>query len=228
MYGTMDLQLFAEGGEGASPAASTDGAQAAPSHRERLTQLGVPTHLIDRQERRQSKGRKVKQAPAAQDNTVRVQMTRKDVPAASGGNPSRHSQARQSDSLRRHMEVLNIQGNAMKDKHPDFDLRREMQDPRFVRLTAPGSGVSVEDAHFLLHRQELMDQAAQSAAKEAAQRYADSVQAGQRRPVENGIAGQAATVTTFDYKNASRQQRAEFKKKIYDAAARGEKIYPGQ
>jgi hypothetical protein len=35
-------------------------------------------------------------------------------------------------------------------------------------------------------------------------------------------------VSTFDYRNASREQREALKQRIRQAAARGEKLYPGQ
>ena len=39
---------------------------------------------------------------------------------------------------------------------------------------------------------------------------------------------QAPSVTTFDYAHASREQREALKRQIREAAARGEKIYPGK
>jgi dihydrodipicolinate synthase/N-acetylneuraminate lyase len=64
----------------------------------------------------------------------------------------------------------------------------------------------------------------QVTAQKTAQMISNSIQAGTRRPAEAGTTGQAPSVTTFDYRNASQQQREELKRRIRS----GEKIYPGQ
>ena len=51
---------------------------------------------------------------------------------------------------------------------------------------------------------------------------------GSARPAENGTSSQAPSVTRFDYKRASREEREALKARIYAADARGEKLYPGQ
>ena len=63
----------------------------------------------------------------------------------------------------------------------------------------------------------------QVAAQKTAQKLSNSIQANQRRPEENGTTGQAASVTTFDYRKASKAEREALKARI----RRGEKIYPG-
>ena len=68
----------------------------------------------------------------------------------------------------------------------------------------------------------------QVTAQKTAQMISNSIQAGQKRPVENGTSGQAASVTSFDYRTASREQREALKRRIREAAARGEKLYPGK
>jgi hypothetical protein len=70
--------------------------------------------------------------------------------------------------------------------------------------------------------------AMQATAKATAQNISNNIQARQRRPDENGISGQAPSATTFDYRNASREQREAFKKDLRAKLARGEKVYPGQ
>jgi hypothetical protein len=65
-------------------------------------------------------------------------------------------------------------------------------------------------------------------AQKSAEKFSKAVQAGQRRPAEAGTSGQAPTVTTFDYRSASRDQREALKKRILSEAANGRKVYPGQ
>jgi hypothetical protein len=64
-------------------------------------------------------------------------------------------------------------------------------------------------------------------AQKTAEKFSNAIQAGYRRPDENGTSGQSASVTTFDYSRASKEQREALKREIYAAKARGEKLYPG-
>ena len=133
----------------------------------------------------------------------------------------------EQQKIQRHIQGLEQQGEALKQVFPNFDLRTELQNPSFARMTSPSVGISVEDAYYAVHRKEIQQAAMQVTAQKTAQKISNSIQAGQRRPEEHGTSGQAASVTTFDYRNASREQRAALKKAIRDAAARGEKLYPG-
>ena len=129
--------------------------------------------------------------------------------------------------LQRHFQSLEQQGEAMKKVFPGFDLRKELQNPAFVRMTHPDVGISVEDAYYAVHRNEIMAAGMQVTAQKTAQKISNSIQAGSRRPQENGTSGQAPSVTTFDYRKASPEQRKALKDFIRSEAARGRKVYPG-
>lgn len=126
-----------------------------------------------------------------------------------------------------HIKSLEQQGKAMKTVFPNFNLATELKNPVFARMTSPNVGVSVEDAYYAVHRKEIQAAAMQVTAQKTAENLSNAIQAGSRRPVENGTSGQAASVSKFDYRNASPEQRAALKQRIRDAAARGEKVYPG-
>ena len=130
----------------------------------------------------------------------------------------------EEQKYQQHFAKLEQQAEAMKKVFPNFDLRTELQNPNFVRMTSPNVGISVEDAYYACHRKELQTAAMQVAAQKTAQKISNDIQAGNRRPSENGTSGQAPSVTTFDYRNASPEQRAALKARIRS----GEKIYPGQ
>ena len=134
----------------------------------------------------------------------------------------------QEQKIRQHVVKLQQQGEAMKKIFPNFDLRTELQNPVFARMTSPNVGISVEDAYYAVHRNELQTAAMQVTAQKTAQKISNSIQAGSRRPVEAGASGQAPSVTTFDYSKASREQREAFKKDLRERMARGEKVYPGK
>lgn len=134
----------------------------------------------------------------------------------------------EEQKLRNHFASLEQQGEAMKKVFPNFDLRTELQNPVFARMTSPNVGVSVEDAYHAIHRKEIMQAGMQVTAQQTAQKISNAIQAGARRPDENGTSGQSASVTTFDYSKASKEQREALKREIRAAAARGEKLYPGR
>lgn len=129
--------------------------------------------------------------------------------------------------LEQHLRTLMDQEKALREKFPGFRLERELQDPTFVRLTAPGTGISLEDAYYTVHRRQITEAALGVTARRTAQRISNALRAGGGRPEENGTAAAAPSVSSFDYRSASREQREALKSRIRLAGARGEKIYPG-
>ena len=130
----------------------------------------------------------------------------------------------EDQKLEQHILKIQQQGEEMKKVFPNFDLRKELQDPRFARMTSPNVGISVQDAYYAIHRNEIQAAAMQVTAQKTAQKISNDIQAGRRRPSENGTSGQAPSVTTFDYRSMSPEQRKSLKDRIRS----GEKIYPGQ
>lgn len=127
------------------------------------------------------------------------------------------------DTIASHFHGLQAQAKALGERIPNFDLEKELENPAFVRLTAPGVGVSLEDAYYTVHRRELED----TALAEKTRQISNAIRSGSLRPEENGTLSHTPSVTTFDYRSASRDQREALKKQIRMAAARGEKLYPG-
>jgi hypothetical protein len=126
-----------------------------------------------------------------------------------------------------HIRKLQQQEQAFKAIVPDFDLRQELRNPLFARLTAPGVGLSVEDAFYAVHRRSMQEQSMQAAAQQASRMISNAIASGSRRPEESGTAAQAPSVSRFDYRNATPEQRKALKDAIRKAAAEGRKIYPG-
>lgn len=134
----------------------------------------------------------------------------------------------QQQMMQNHFMNLEQQAAAMKNVYPNFDLRTEMQNPKFARLVAPNSPISVEDAYYAVHRQELQQKSMQIAAQKTATQISNAIRSNTMHPSENGTSSQAPSVTRFDYSKASPKERAAFKQRIREASARGEKLYPGQ
>lgn len=125
-----------------------------------------------------------------------------------------------------HLQNLQQQSEALKATFPQFDLSQELQNPVFARMTAPGGGISVEDAYYAVHRKELQAAAMQVSAQKTAEKISNAIQSRSARPNEAGAG--APSVTTFNYRTASKAEREALKQRIRMAAARNEKLYPGQ
>ena len=133
----------------------------------------------------------------------------------------------EEQKFQNHIMGLERQGEELKKVFPGFDLRTELQNPAFARMTSPNVGISVADAYYAIHRNEIQTAAMQVTAQKTAQKISNAIQAGARRPAENGTSGQAPSVTSFDYSKASKDQRAAFKAHLRAEAAQGRKVYPG-
>lgn len=134
----------------------------------------------------------------------------------------------EQQKIHNHIQKLEQQSDAMKTVFPNFDLRTELQNPVFARLTSPSVNLSVEDAYYAVHRKEIQAASNQVIASKTAQMVSNAIRSGSRRPDEAGTAQQAPSVSTFDYSKATPAQRKALKDEIRRAAARGEKIYPGR
>ena len=134
----------------------------------------------------------------------------------------------EQQKIQQHFVKLEQQGEALKKMFPNFNLREELKNPKFAQMTSPNSLMSLEDAYYAVHRKEIDAARSQVIAQQTVQQISNSIQAGSRRPDENGTSGQSASVTTFDYSKASKSQREALKREIYAAKARGEKLYPGR
>ena len=133
----------------------------------------------------------------------------------------------EQQKFQNHILRLEQQGEAFKAVVPNFDLRTEMQNPTFARLTSPSVGLSVEDAFYAVHRREMQAQSMQVAAQQTRQMISNAIQSGTNRPDETGTVSQAPSVSKFDYKNMTPAQRKALKDEIYRAGSEGRKIYPG-
>jgi len=116
--------------------------------------------------------------------------------------------------LQEHWRNLSQQAEALKQQFPGFDLMREMNDPRFVRMTAPGSGMTVENAFWALHGMEIQRGSMQYAAQQAQQNLAASVRAGAARPIENGMGRQNPVNMGLDIAHMDKKTRAAYRQRI--------------
>lgn len=95
------------------------------------------------------------------------------------------------------LAIINRNAEQTKLRFPNFDLDTEMQNERFVRLVMTNNGDTTA-AYMATHWEEVLNGTAQrvqqTAVQKAQQAAANAVKANQKRPVENGLGGKAASV----------------------------------
>lgn len=141
------------------------------------------------------------------------------------------SMERENAELRRQMNERKTQEHAQKlyagwmqqaedakKVYPSFNLRAEMNNPKFVDLLR--SNIDVRTAYEVIHKDEIIPGAMQFAAKTVESKIAKSVAANRARPAENGMSSGSAAVVKSDPSLWTREDRREVARRV----ARGEKI----
>lgn len=92
--------------------------------------------------------------------------------------------------------IMRIQSEAeaLRQVYPDFDLDAEMENPEFQRLVW-GSGVPVQAAYEVIHRDQILAQGMQYATQQTREQIANHIQAGMNRPQEGGLSQQSPSLS---------------------------------
>lgn len=123
----------------------------------------------------------------------------------------RAADERSAETERRMREAETLKG-----KYPSFELDKELDNERFVRLLR--AGISMEDAYAALHMAEIMDGAVRKTQAEAAKQVSDNIRSRGLRPTENGMSASAGLVVAKGAK--TREERAG----LAERAKRGETV----
>ena len=126
----------------------------------------------------------------------------------------------QTQMLQQHFAKLSQQAEEFKKQLPGFDLMKELhENPKFLQLTSPEVGLSVQDAFFALHRDEMMPQAMMAGMERAKQQMGQTIQAQRKRPVEGAMKGKGQTAADFnvDPRGLTRSER----NRVYDLIHKG-------
>ena len=126
-------------------------------------------------------------------------------------------QNRKDNANKIYSEWMN-QAESAKQVYPSFDLRAEMQNPKFVDLLR--SNIDVRTAYEVIHKDDIIAGAMQFTAKKVEQNITNKIIANGARPSENGNSSQGASVTKSDVSTLTKADRAEIARRV----ARGEKI----
>ncbi|MBR2408921.1 MAG: hypothetical protein IKB07_08195 [Lachnospiraceae bacterium] len=119
---------------------------------------------------------------------------------------AQEKERQRQEALRQHMMVLQRNAEKTKARFPGFDLESEMKDEKFRQLCLQTNGDTTA-AYMACHWESVMSGAVQNAAQQITSQTAQAVAANKARPVENGISGSVAAVTTKeDFSKMSLEQ----------------------
>jgi hypothetical protein len=110
------------------------------------------------------------------------------------------------------------QAEKAKTIYPSFDLRAEMNNPKFLDLLR--ANIDVRTAYEVIHKDDIIPAAMQFTAKTVEQKLTNKIIANGARPTENGISSQSSAVVKSDVSQLSKADRAEIIRRVQ----RGEKI----
>lgn len=155
--------------------------------------------------------------------TVEMVKTMRQLEAENEAFRQREQQNIQQQMIQNHLMKLTKQAEEFKQSFPDFDLQQTLKsDPTFLRLTSPEVGLSVKDAYFAIHHDELAPQMMAYGMERAKQQMGQTLQAQQRRPAEGAMKaqGQPAADVKVDPRNLPLKER----KRLYEMVHRKKQI----
>ncbi len=100
------------------------------------------------------------------------------------------------------------QAEEVKTLYPKLDLAQEAGNPEFTARLR--QGLSVGDAYFLAHKDEILVSAMETAARNAEEKLSSALASGGLRPRENGAAAQGAARTRVDAAHMTKAQRQAY------------------
>lgn len=109
------------------------------------------------------------------------------------------------------------QSAELKEKIPDFDLRRELKAHKELPNLLLG-GVDLKTAYETVHREEIISDAMAYTAQKVRKQVVDNIQAKGMRPLENGASSQGAVVTAVDVNSLTSQDILKILKQVENGA----------
>ena len=111
--------------------------------------------------------------------------------------------------LREHFMKMQQQATDLQQVFPGFNLEQELSNPDFLRYTSPEVGMSVKQAFYALHGEEVQDQAVNAVAQRAKIDAAKAIRSGVR-PRENGTSATAPVSATPNLKQMKPEDRRAY------------------
>jgi hypothetical protein len=126
---------------------------------------------------------------------------------------AREQESIEQQMVRDHVAKLQQQAEEFKTQFPDFDLMTALKtDENFRKLTSPQVGLSVRDAYFAIHHDELAPQMMAYGMDRAKKQLGQTLQAQQKRPVEGAMRNQGAAQVAVDPRAFTKEERERIKK----------------
>ena len=126
--------------------------------------------------------------------------------------------------MQQHFGRMQMQAQEMQQTFPGFDLMTELENPTFARLTSPDVGMSLMDAYFAVHHEEIQKASMQYATQQAMMAASQAVQSGTMRPAENGNKPQGPINTSIDPSTWGKKELAQLEKQM---RKNGGRVYLG-
>ena len=123
-------------------------------------------------------------------------------------------QSMEQQMFQQHLTMLGQEAEKLKQLYPGFDLNTELSNPKFARLTAPGSGIDLQTAFEAVHRDELQSGMMQAAINISQKKLANAIASGKSRPTEGGTRRSAAVDVRNDPTKLSRADREEIRNRV--------------
>ena len=108
------------------------------------------------------------------------------------------------------------QADKLKAVYPTFDIRAEMQNPKFIDLLR--SNIDVRTAYEVIHKDDIISGAMQFAVQTANQKLTNKIIANGSRPSENGNSSQGSVVVKSDVSQLTKADRAEIHRQVANGA----------
>ncbi len=120
-------------------------------------------------------------------------------------------QAQRDMELRARFAQIQQEANDMRTVFPNFDLQRELQDPKFLKYTSKEVGMSVKDAFYALDHDEIMDSQTSMIAQRAKMDVSNSYRSGRNHPKENGSGFTSSAAGAIpDFSKMTHEERVAF------------------
>lgn len=129
-------------------------------------------------------------------------------------------QAQQEAAQRAEFVRITEEAKEVKKLYPSFELKKELNNPNFVRLIQ--AQIPVKTAFEAIHANEIMAAIIPAAVDTATKKVVNSVKANSQRPVENALSG-GGSESVSAHKSVSEMSRAD-RAELIKRALSGEKI----
>lgn len=124
----------------------------------------------------------------------------------------RVGQEKRTERVLRQYADWMAQAEQLSALYPDFDLKRECEDPQFVAVLL--GGASVKRAYESAHHEEILSGAMEYTAKTVSEAMSRSMRAKGTRPFENGLGSKAALYPAKDVDSLTDSDISEILKQV--------------